>query len=165
MRRVLAALAVAATVLCGAGCSSDSDAGKPSSGAGATPSAGSGSSAGVPGGSQPPVTGNGRQVCTAARKLTTDKVTIFVTQLGRSLEASSAGDTKTAEAARTAAERALREWGAGLRDQAAKADDARLRDLLKEMSTVAGKITADPQSVDDAKLDQLEEQLEQVCGG
>jgi hypothetical protein len=169
MRRLLAAALLAGALLAGAACTSDSP---PETSA----TAGPGPAGGVPGTGASPstspaptagtatVTENGKRVCAAARKLTTEKVSAFVTQLSKSLQAQVAGDTKAAAQAKAAAEKAIREWAAGLRTQAAEAEDANLKALLSEMSAFAAQMTADVQTVDDAKLADLQQRLEALCG-
>jgi hypothetical protein len=168
MRRLLAAAVIAGALLAGAGCTGDSapkTAGTPTSGPVGLPGTGASPGPGVT-----PTTGtatgtaNGKRVCAAARKLTTEKVSAFVTQLSKSLQAQVTGDSKGAAQARQAAEKALREWSGGLRTQASQAEDPQLKAVLTEMSTVASQMTADLQSIDDTKLADMQQRLEVLCG-
>ncbi|HWG99539.1 MAG TPA: hypothetical protein VNV66_09490 [Pilimelia sp.] len=169
MRRLLAVLAIAATLLAGAGCAAD----PAPPAATATPSDSTAppdsSAAPVsPQGATPtvsPLAGNGREVCAAARDLATDKVTVIITEVGRSLEATAANNPKAAATARQAAEKAIRELVTGLRAQAARADDPRLKAQLTELAAQAGKMTGDPATIDDAKLDEVQERITALCGG
>ncbi len=172
MRRLLAAAILGAALLGGAllgtaGCSSagQSD-GAAASGPGATasgsaaPPAGGAPAAGASG----TATGNAGQVCAAARRLSTEKVTAFVDELGNMLTASGAGDTAAAGRAERAAAAAIRQWSAGLRAEAGKADDARLAKVLQEMAVETATMTADIDSIDDARLDDLQQRLDALCG-
>ncbi|HEU4423993.1 MAG TPA: hypothetical protein VFR67_15790 [Pilimelia sp.] len=164
MRR-LAAAVLAAALLAGAGCTADRTPGAaPSSVGGGSPGAAAAPTGGTPSAGTATTTANGREVCAAARKLTNEKVTAFITQLGKALEAAAKGDTKGADAARAAAAKAVSEWATGLRSQATKAEDPQLKALLSEMSQVAQQLTVDLENVDDAKLDELQGRLEQLCG-
>jgi len=168
MRRLLAVTVTAIALLAIAGCTSGSTPDTAASGGGRPP--------GSPGATGPQnpepassggtatTTDNGRQVCAAARKLNSEKVTTFITQLSKSLEAAAAGDTKGAETARAAATTAVREWSTGLRSEATKAQDTQLKTVLTEMATVASQMTTDLDKVDDARLDEMQGRLEQLCG-
>jgi hypothetical protein len=166
MRRLAVLILVGVlSVPAAAGCTGDtSPAGTPPSPAPAGSSLpGTGSATPSPG-DPTALAGNGVPVCAAVRKLTTTQVTAFITELGRSLQASAAGDTAGAEKARRAANTAVERLAAGLRAEAARADDPRLKTALSETAAVAATLTADLGKVDDAKLDEVQRRLEQLCG-
>lgn len=181
MRRLLVTAAIAAVLLTTA-CSGERDgvpSGSPATGAGSstgTPpsgvpgTAGPGTGApspgpgGSPGGDNAPAGGNAREVCDAATKASADSVRTFIEELGKSLQATGANDTAGAEAAQRKAEQALQDWGDAMREQAGRATDARLKAVLTEIGTQVGSMEASVESVDETKLDQLQQRLDQLCG-
>jgi hypothetical protein len=171
MRRALVTALLSAALLGAAACSDGGGTPAPgASGAGSagSPSAGDGEKPGdgeQPGGAfAGTATGNATQVCAAARKLSTEKVTAFITELGVMLSASGSGDTAAAQKAERAAGQAIRDWSTGLRAQAREADDPRLARVLGEMATEAATVTTDIESIDDARLDDLQGRLDTLCG-
>ncbi|MFC6021901.1 hypothetical protein ACFP2T_37790 [Plantactinospora solaniradicis] len=176
MRRLLVTAAAIAVLFTAAGCSAERDrAGSPnSSGAepsGRVPSSGAPSPGGTapgptgsPGTDTGPAGGNGKEVCEAATKASTTSVQTFVAELGKSLQAAGANDTAGAQAAQRKAEAALRTWGTAMQEQSAKATDARLKAVLAEIATEVGTMKASVDSVDENKLDQLQQRLDQLCG-
>jgi len=110
-------------------------------------------------------TGNAAAVCTEARKISADQVSRFLAELSDALTASGDGDRARADRARRAAADSIRVWAAGLRTQAGRADDPKLAALLRDMAAEVGTMTADIDSIDDAKLDRLQQRLDQLCGG
>jgi hypothetical protein len=110
-----------------------------------------------------PAGGNGKEVCAAATKASTSSVQTFVSELGKSLQAAGANDTAGAQAAQRKAEAALQTWGTAMREQSAKATDARLKAVLAEIATEVGTMKASVESVDEVKLDQLQQRLDQLC--
>jgi hypothetical protein len=176
MRRRLFAAALAFALLAGAGCSGSrgNAEARPSASVGTSVSPAPGGPASgdpVPGGAASGATpsgvatGNAADVCLEARKLSADQVSRFLAELGDALTASGDGDQAKADEARRAAAAAIRTWSAGLRAQAARADDARLAALLRDMAAEVGTMTADIDSIDEAKLDRLQQRLDQLCGG
>jgi hypothetical protein len=174
MRWRLIATGLACALLAATGCTGargDADAlpsANPSAGS-ATPGppasgepAGGAASGGTPTGI---ATGNAADVCTEARKVSADQVSRFLAELGEALTASGDGHHARAGEARRAATDAIRAWSAGLRAQAARADDPRLAGLLRDMATEVGTMTADIDSIDETRLDQLQQRLDQLCGG
>ncbi|MFY1672663.1 hypothetical protein ACN27G_22290 [Plantactinospora sp. WMMB334] len=175
MRRLLVTAAIAAALFAAAGCSGERDGASgpgpsagPSSGAPATGATTPGASPGAPGGSPAvvdtrPAGGNGREVCEAATKASTSSVQTFVSELGKSLQAAGTGDTAGAEAARRRAEAALQTWGNAMREQSARATDERLKTVLAEIATEVGTMKASIESVDENKLQELQQRLDQLC--
>ncbi|MEH1011930.1 hypothetical protein V6U90_02225 [Micromonospora sp. CPCC 206060] len=178
MRRLIAVTAVA--MLAGAGCSADRDgtagSATPAATAGSTgaPAAGpttpTGAGPGTPGGgtsggTAAPAGGNGREVCDAATRAGSTAVQTYVSELGKMLTATGAGDTKAAEAARQRAEAALNGWRTELTRQSGLATDARLKTVLAEIAAEVGTMKADINSIDSDKLDQLQQRLDQLCAG
>ncbi|MGI5148146.1 hypothetical protein ACQEVC_17525 [Plantactinospora sp. CA-294935] len=171
MRRLLVTAAIAAALFAAAGCSGERDgaaapgpsggpsAGAPSSGA-ATPGASPGGSPAV---DTSPAGGNGKEVCEAATKAATSSVQTFVSELGKSLQAASTGDTAGAQAAQRKAEAALQTWGNAMREQSARATDERLKTVLAEIATEVGTMKATVESVDENKLQELQQRLEALC--
>jgi hypothetical protein len=176
MRRVLSApvltapvlaavLIVAAACSTGAGRTASSD-GSPTVSASAgsspttTPAGPAGSTAG---GATGPAGGNAREVCVAAQKSTSEAVMVFVSELGTMMQASSANDTKGAQAAQRKAEAALATWARAVKEQGAKATDPRLKSVLGEIAAEVGTMKAELDRVDQSKLDQLQERLDQLC--
>jgi hypothetical protein len=175
MRRRLFATVLAFALLAGAGCSGSREhaearpgaaTGTPVSPAPGGPASGD-PSAGAASGATPSgiATGNAADVCLEARKLSADQVSRFLAEVGDALTASGDGDQAKADEARRAAAATIRTWSAGLRAQAARADDTRLAGLLREMAAEVGTMTADIDSIDEAKLDRLQQRLDQLCGG
>ncbi|WP_422773687.1 hypothetical protein ACN28C_12780 [Plantactinospora sp. WMMC1484] len=177
MRRLLVTAAIAAVLSAAAGCSGERDGASgpgpsagPSSGASASASGAAtpGVSPGAPGGSPAvvdtrPAGGNGREVCEAATKASTSSVQTFVSELGKSLQAAGTGDTAGADAARSRAEAALQTWGNAMREQSARATDERLKAVLAEIATEVGTMKASIESVDENKLQELQQRLDQLC--
>jgi hypothetical protein len=169
-RSPLLAVAVA-LVLAGAGCSAD----KPSASASQSASASGGASvapdptvaspgAGAPGATETgPAAGNAKQVCTDAMAASSKGVTTFLAELGNMLNAAGKGDGKAEYEARQKAEAALATWSSAMKEQAAKATDGRLRTVLTEIGAEVGTMRADIDSVDSAKLDQLQQRLDTLC--
>jgi hypothetical protein len=176
MGRLLAAAAIAATLLGGAGCSSNGTrvAGSASPG-GASPGAAAGTP-GTPATAQPGGTatspgavtgaagGNATDVCVAATKASSQSAQAFIDELGRMLAAAGTSDTKAAETAKGKAEGVLAAWAAAMKEQSSRATDARLKAVLADVGAQVGAMTADINSVDQAKLDQLQQRLDQLCG-
>jgi hypothetical protein len=175
MRWRLLATGLACALLAAAGCTGargDAEAppsAKPSAGSATTeaPASGDPASGGAASGGTPTgiATGNAADVCTEARKVSADQVSRFLAELGDALTASGDGDQARAGEARRAATAAVRAWSAGLRAQAARADDPRLAGLLRDMAAEVGTMTADIDSIDETRLDQLQQRLDQLCGG
>ncbi|MFY1687309.1 hypothetical protein [Plantactinospora sp. WMMB782] len=175
MRRLLVTAAITAALFAAAGCSGERDgaapgpSGTPSSGTAPSPGAGTpGSSPGGPSGSPAvadtrPAVGNGKEVCEAATKAATSSVQTFVSELGKSLQAAGAGDTAGAQTAQRKAEAALRTWGDAMREQSARATDERLKTVLAEIATEVGTMKATVESVDENRLEQLQQRLDQLC--
>ncbi|GIG92808.1 hypothetical protein [Plantactinospora endophytica] len=175
MRRLLVTAAIAAALFAAAGCSGERDGaaapdpsarpsgGTPSSGA-ASPGATPGGAAGSPAVDTSPAGGNGKEVCEAATKASTSSVQTFVSELGKSLQAAGTGDTAGAQGAQRKAEAALQTWGTAMREQSARATDERLKGVLAEIATEVGTMKATVESVDENKLQQLQQRLDQLCG-
>jgi prophage DNA circulation protein len=169
MRRTLSVVAVVAALLVGAACSSErADVARGAARTGA-PDGGSASdssptpSAGAVAPVQSPAGGNAAEVCAAALETSTESATAYVSALVKSLEAATTGDTnKIAEAQRNA-EAVLDSWSAELREQAAKATDERLKTVLIEVADEVSRMEADIESVDEARLYELELRLSQLC--
>jgi hypothetical protein len=83
--------------------------------------------------------------------------------LGKSLQAAGANDSAGAQAAQRKAEAALQTWSTAMREQSAKSTDARLKAVLAEIATEVGAMKASVDSVDEVKLDQLQQRLDQLC--
>jgi ElaB/YqjD/DUF883 family membrane-anchored ribosome-binding protein len=171
MGRLLAAAAIAATLLGGAGCSSNGTrvAGSASPGAAAgtpgTPAtAQPGGTATSPGAVTGAAGGNATDVCVAATKASSQSAQAFIDELGRMLAAAGTSDTKAAETAKGKAEGVLAAWAAAMKEQSSRATDARLKAVLADVGAQVGAMTADINSVDQAKLDQLQQRLDQLCG-
>ncbi|MEQ4303574.1 hypothetical protein ABNF97_19695 [Plantactinospora sp. B6F1] len=174
MRRLLVTAAIAAALFAAAGCSGERDgaaapgpagvppAGAPSSGV-ATPGTSPGAPAGSPAVDTRPAGGNGKEVCAAATEAATSSVQTFVSELGKSLQAAGAGDTDGAQAAQRKAEAALRTWGNAMREQSARATDDRLKKVLAEIGTEVGTMKASVESVDENKLQELQQRLDALC--
>ncbi|GAB3986232.1 hypothetical protein V1634_29015 [Plantactinospora veratri] len=175
MRRLLVTAAIATALFAAAGCSGERDgvagpgpsgapsAGVPSSSATAAPGASPGGPAGAPPVETSPAGGNGKEVCAAATKAATSSVQTFVSELGKSLQAAGSGDTAGAQAAQRKAEAALQTWGAAMREQSARATDERLKAVLAEIATEVGAMKASVESVDENKLQQLQQRLDALC--
>ncbi|GAA4463051.1 hypothetical protein [Phytohabitans houttuyneae] len=170
MHRSPALVAVVAILLVGAGCSADRPAASPSSSVSAAPdgpsgAAGSPGATGAPGGTTEtgPAAGNAKQVCADALAASSKGVSTFLTELGAMLKAAGEGNGKAEYEARQKAEAALATWSNAMKEQAAKATDGRLRGVLTEIGTEVGTMRADIDSVDSAKLDQLQQRLDTLC--
>jgi len=175
MRRLLVTVAAIAALFAAAGCSGERDPVTGSTSPGTAPSGGASSpdapapgGTGVPSGSPgtdtAPAGGNGKEVCAAATKASTTSVQTFVAELGKSLQAAGSNDTAGARAAQQKAEAALRTWSTTMREQSAQATDARLKAVLAEIATEVGTMKASVDSVDETKLEQLQQRLDQLCG-
>ncbi|MFY1617226.1 hypothetical protein [Micromonospora sp. WMMD736] len=152
MRRLLARTLLVVVLLTGAGCSDDRS--------GGTGPTGSGGSTATPAGQ---VVGGDVQVCAGARRAGATAVREYVEELGRMVAAVGAGDTVTADAARTRAQAALAGWRAALREQRAQATDAQLRTLLSDLGTEVAALGVDVESIDETELDRLQQRLDQLC--
>ncbi|MEU7929652.1 hypothetical protein [Micromonospora sp. NPDC049801] len=156
MRRLLARTLLVAVLLASAGCSDDR-----SGGAGPTGgSAPTGPAATPLGGG---ATGGDARVCAEARRAGTTAVREYVEELGQMVAAVGAGDTVTADAARTRAQAALAGWRTALREQRAQATDAQLRTLLSDLGTEVAALGVDVESIDETELDRLQQRLDQLC--
>ncbi|MEU5784827.1 hypothetical protein [Micromonospora lupini] len=168
MRRLLAVTMVVAVLAVGAGCSADRSGGAGPAGAtaeGSGPAAGSG---GAPGGLTGTPVGGGvaggnAQVCAEAQQAGATAVREYVAELGRMVAAVGAGDTATADAARTRAQTALAGWRAALREQSARSTDPQLKTLLSDLGTEVAALGADVESIDETELDRLQQRLDQLC--
>jgi hypothetical protein len=157
---------VIALVLMGAGCSADSPSASPSASGGASvaPDPTSAGPSGEPTArATGPAAGNAKQVCADAMAAGGKGVTTFLAELGNMLNAAGKGDGKAEYEARQKAEAALATWSNAVKEQAAKATDGRLRTVLTEIGDEVGAMRADIESVDNAKLDQLQERLDALC--
>jgi hypothetical protein len=167
MNRSLALVVVAvATLLLGVGCSADEPSASPSASVSAAPDgpAGSGATSSGPGATETgPAAGNAKEVCAAAMAASGTGVTTFLSELGNMLKAAGEGDGKAEHEARQKAEAALATWSGAMKQQAAKATDGRLRTVLTEIGDEVGTMRADIDSVDSAKLDQLQQRLDTLC--
>jgi hypothetical protein len=163
-RRVLATLLV--TVLL-AGCSGTRGSTPRTTPSGGTPGVDAPTTGTPPAGGEPftgTATGNAEQVCSAARRLGADQAAAFIGELGKALTAGGDGDQAAADRARRAAATAINRWSVGLRAEADRADDPRLGGLLDDMAAEVSTMTADVDSIDDARLDELQQRLDQLCG-
>jgi hypothetical protein len=170
MRRTPLLAVVVALLLAGAGCSADkpsapaSASGSVSGGASVAPDPTVASPGGTPGATESgPAAGNAKQVCADALAASGKGVTTFLAELGNMLKAAGAGDGKAEYEARQKAEAALATWSNAMKEQAAKATDVRLRTVLTEIGNEVGTMRADIESVDSAKLDQLQQRLDTLC--
>jgi hypothetical protein len=157
---------VVALVLMGAGCSADSPSASPSASGGASvaPDPTSAGPSGEPTARETgPAAGNAKQVCADAMAASGKGVTTFLAELGSMLNAAGKGDGKAEYEARQKAEAALATWSNAVKAQAAKATDGRLRTVLTEIGDEVGAMRADIESVDNAKLDQLQQRLDALC--
>ncbi|MGI5215608.1 hypothetical protein [Plantactinospora sp. CA-290183] len=173
MRRLLVTAAIAAALFSTVGCSGERDGAAGTASPGAGPSAGAtasgspspgGSAPGAPAGETAPAGGNAKEVCAAATRSSSESVRTFVEELGKSLQAAGANDTRGAQEAQRKAEAALSAWGATMREQSSRATDERLKTVLAEIATEVGTMKASVESVDENKLDQLQQRLDQLCG-
>ncbi|SDZ26599.1 hypothetical protein SAMN05444365_108145 [Micromonospora pattaloongensis] len=172
MRRLLPIAVLAATLIGIAACSDGPD---PDAGAAASPSVTSAAPAPTASGgatagrgtpdtaSSVPAGGNARQVCVAVQKKTSESVMVFVTELGRMMQASADNDTRAAQDAKRKAEAALAGWGRAVREEAAKATDPRLKSVLAEIGAEVGAMKAELDGVNQSKLDELQQRLDQLC--
>jgi hypothetical protein len=167
MRRLLAAAALAIVLPLAVACSADrADTASPgvTSVPGASSTTGPGGASGVPSVTGP-AGGNAEEVCAAARKASSESATTFITELGKMLEATSANDTKAAQTAQKKAEAALAGWAAALKEQAVRATDAQLKATLTEVGAEVSRIKPDDDTIDDVRLDQLQQRLDALCAG
>ncbi|MEV4757985.1 hypothetical protein AB0J86_23110 [Micromonospora sp. NPDC049559] len=171
MPRTLVVPVLLVAVALAAGCSTARD-GTVAGPAATTPGAGSappGTPSGVPGTAPPdgsgPAGGNTREVCAAARQAGSAAGETFVAELGRMLAAAGAGDTRTSEQARRAAEAALADWSGALREQSAHATDPRLRAALADVAGEVGTLRTDLDSLDETRLDRVQQRVDQLCAG
>ncbi|RKR87757.1 hypothetical protein BDK92_2049 [Micromonospora pisi] len=138
----------------------------PSNGAGA-PSAGPGGPAN-PANPIPSVTGpaggNAKEVCAAALKTNTDSGTAFVTDLMAMMQATGDGDTAAATAAKTRAERGLANWTSALKEHSSRASDPTLKSVLTELATQIGSMKPELNSINEIRLDELNQRIETLCG-
>jgi hypothetical protein len=156
MRRLLARTLLVVVLLAGAGCSDDRS-------GGAGPTAGSGPTGPVVTPLGGGAAGGDARVCAEARRAGATAVREYVEELGRMVAAAGAGDTATADAARTRAQAALAAWRAALREQGALAADAQLRTLLSDLGTEVAALGVDVESIDETELDRLQQRLDQLC--
>ncbi|MFC0532652.1 hypothetical protein [Phytohabitans kaempferiae] len=169
MSRARALAVVVALLLVGAGCSADRPSAAPSASVSTSPgapagAAGSPGAQGSPGVTETgPAAGNAKEVCAAALAAGGKGVTTFLVELSKMAEAAGKGDGKGEYEARQKAEAALATWANSVKEQAAKATDARLRTVLTEIGDEVGTMRADIGSVDSAKLDQLQQRLDTLC--
>ncbi|MDG4805724.1 hypothetical protein O7634_02995 [Micromonospora sp. WMMD1120] len=156
MRRLLAVTAV--LTMLAAGCAT---------GGGPGPAAGSAAGGTPPAPTEPPASGAAGgaagQVCAAAQQASTTAVRTYVAELGRSLAAAGAGDSRTAEAARGRAEAALTGWRAALREQSERTTDPQLKTLLTDLGAEVSALGVDVGSIDETELDRLQQRLDQLC--
>lgn len=154
MRRPMAAAALLAALALSAGCGSDSG---PS---GAAPGASAG--------------GNTQQVCADARKVISDSSTAFSKQMGQLAVAAATGGGDTEKTALAELRRLVTDWSAGLKAQAERAADPRLKRALADMSAgfaeAAAKFTSVKDTerateyMDSPKIQAAGRELESVCG-
>jgi hypothetical protein len=111
-----------------------------------------------------PAGGNAKEVCAAALKTNTDSGQAFVTELTAMLQATGAGDTAAATAARSRAENGLAAWTAALRGHSATATDAALKAVLAELAGQIGTMKPELASINEIRLDELNQRIEQLCG-
>ncbi|WP_326556234.1 hypothetical protein [Micromonospora sp. NBC_01796] len=111
----------------------------------------------------PPAGGNAKEVCAAALKTNTDLGTAFITEMVTVMQATSDGDTAAATAARGRAEKGLADWTAALRGHATKATDATLKSTLGELATQVSTMKPEANSIDEIKLESLNERIGQLC--
>ncbi|MFB9235885.1 hypothetical protein ACFFWC_10050 [Plantactinospora siamensis] len=180
MRRLpaVAAVAVALFATAVAGCSGGSQptaapggtAGPASTGAASAGPTGPAGGAGTPAPGTPQVTvtatagGNAGQVCDAAVTAGSEAAVTFVNELSKQLQASSAGDAKTAETARQNAQAALNRWSAALKQQSDRATDAQLKAALAAVGIEVSRIKPDVQTLDQTKLNELQQRVDGLCG-
>ncbi|MFF5176111.1 hypothetical protein ACFY3U_26280 [Micromonospora sp. NPDC000089] len=154
MRRLLAAVVVAAALLPGAGCADDPAAPTGADGPTVVPSAPVSGS---------PVGGNGPQVCVEAEAASSTAVRTYVEETGRMLAAAGANDDTAARTARKRAQDALARWRTTLREQSDRATDPQLRTLLTDLSAQVARLGTDVESIDETELDRLQQRLDQLC--
>ncbi|WP_405430101.1 hypothetical protein [Micromonospora sp. NBC_00617] len=168
MRRLLAVTVLVAVLAVEAGCSADRSVDAGPTGATARASGPAAGSGGAPGGSTGTPVGGGvaggsRQVCAEAQQAGATAVREYVAELGRMVAAVGAGDTATADAARTRAQTALAGWRAALREQSARSTDPQLKTLLSDLGTEVAALGVDVESIDETELDRLQQRLDQLC--
>lgn len=166
MRRLLAAAAIATTLLAGAGCTGGTDnAASPTTGATATVTPDTTAPASPsPGAVTATAGGNAKEVCAAVTKAGSESAPVFVSELAKLLQASSANDTKGAQEAQRNAQAALTSWATALKEQSAKATDPQLRAALADIGGEIATVKPDIKSIDEAKLEQLQRRVAQLCG-
>ncbi|MFI5844452.1 hypothetical protein ACIA8K_32625 [Catenuloplanes sp. NPDC051500] len=109
-----------------------------------------------------PAGGNATNVCDTVTKESSAAVTEYVGQLAKLAQAGP--DTAEGKAAQAAAEKALDTWEASLQAQAGSASDARLKAVLTNMAARVGVMTADLESIGGGQVEQLQAQLDELCG-
>jgi len=175
MRRQFVAFVVAVVATGVAGCSAEVEGRGP---AGGTPSVTAGSpstgttgqpeATGAPGSSSGPLPtakagGNAATVCGDALTVSEKGTTEFVQHLSAVFEANGKGDTAAAKKAETKLESTLDTWAAGLRRVAAEATDAALRDTLTQLAGEVDTMSADIETIDDARLGAIQDRLDALC--
>lgn len=165
MRRFLATVALSIVAPAIVGCSADKD---PT----AAPSVGADEQQGQTGSAprtesaQPArASGNGAQVCAEALKSSSASAQVYVAELGKMLQATGVQDTAAAREAEQRAVAAVTDWSTALREQSAKATDPRLKALLAEIATEVGTMKPDIASIQESRLEQLQQRLDELCGG
>lgn len=108
--------------------------------------------------------GNGAQVCADALKASSASAQVYVAELGKLLQATGARDSAAAKEAEGRAAPALTDWSASLREQSARASDPRLKALLAELATEVGTMRPDIASVQESRLEELQQRLDELCG-
>ncbi|MGC4854542.1 hypothetical protein ACLQ24_14400 [Micromonospora sp. DT4] len=160
MRRLLARTLLVVVLVAGGGCSDGRSGGADATGGSRPAGPTTGGSRGTP---VAGVVGGDAQVCAEARRAGATAVREYVAELGRVVAAVGAGDTVTADAARTGAQTALAGWRAALREQGARAADAQLKTLLSDLGTEVAALGVDVESIDETELDRLQQRLDQLC--
>jgi hypothetical protein len=168
MRRLLVAATVVTALLAVGGCSGD---GTPSTApTPAGPTSASAGSGGSPAASSSPASpgglagGNAGAVCAAVTRASSDSATRFIAALGRMLESSTAKDQAAADAARRDAQAALTAWSTAMKEQSARASDARLKAALADVGREVAKIKPDVASINQTQLNDLQQRIDQLCG-
>ncbi|WP_329103412.1 hypothetical protein OG792_26680 [Micromonospora sp. NBC_01699] len=112
----------------------------------------------------PPAGGNAKEVCAAALKTNTDMGTAFITEMVTMMQATSDGDNAAATAAQGRAQKSLADWTGALRGHAAEASDATLKSTLGDLATQVSTMKPEANSIDEIKLESLNERIGQLCG-
>lgn len=166
-----ASVALAMVVLASGGCAAGRDRTSASS-AGSAPSTGTDQTRGSVGGSlgtessgPARASGNGAQVCADALKASSAAAQVYVAELGKMLQATGASDSAAAKEAERRAAAAITDWSASLREQSARASDPRLKAVLAEIATEVGAMKPDIASVKESRLEELQQRLDELCGG